>query len=512
MEWKIKEITIDEEFLQALFLFSCLFLFCAYVYFATKTQPLGEDEITYMRISKEIYQGRFTGFTSDGHPVSAPLMLSIISSGLFSIFGVKLAVLKAISTIFGFFSLIFIYFAVKKTKGIMPAIVASSLMLSIFLFSHLLMLAYVETLIMFFSSLIIFLLTRGRSISYGILLGITIALSLFAKHSAMMFIPILLIYFFWSGEHKLYKKYIIIAMLIPILVWGLFAIHNILTYKIPAIFGLDTIWIYFYGDPYPPTSLPEFSNTGVYFIIPMVQDFGILPMLFMCVGFFYVFSETETKITKISHIAILVFLLFSAYYGFRHETRYLMIIVPFMVFGTIGYWKELQNFFEEQGKTWAFYIIILGLTVFSIKTSVDTVLLTSRSQRWNPSYVQGLYWLRDNTTINSTVFTAYGGSVYYYAERDYTWVTSKFPEIMTTTNSTIIYNDLLEQKADYIYLWQGIVADNYVVPQSNLFGVFTTNFLNVVSADKTHFQQVFSNDIGVIFKVVKNESQSGISQ
>ena len=84
---------------------------------------------------------------------------------------------------------------------------------------------------------------------------------------------------------------------------------------------------------------------------------------------------------------------------------------------------------------------------------------------------------------------------------------------MTTTNSTIIYNDLLEQKADYIYLWQGIVADNYVVPQSNLFGVFTTNFLNVVSADKTHFQQVFSNDIGVIFMLNKklNETETKIN-
>jgi len=508
----IKEITLqfDENFFGWVFVFFYMMLFVFYIVLATKTQPLGEDEFEYMLFGVQMHEGTFTGFTSDGHPITAPLMLSFISSMLFNIFGEQLAVLKVVSTIFGLFAVLLLYFAVKKMKGIIPAILTSSLLMSMIIFSHFLLLGYVEDMIAFFSSLVIFILTRERNIKYAFLLGLAIMLAFFAKQSAMMLLPVVLIYFLWSKEWKANKKYLLITLIIPIAVWSIFILHNISVYKIPAVFILNDIWYKLYGNPYPATSLPEFQNVGQVFVVNLVPQIGFVPMMFICIGLFYTYSK-EDKLPKIAFIAIIVFLMLSATMFFMHEIRYLSIIFPFMTLMTAGYWHEIKEFCGGN-KKWIFYSVAVALVVFFMYESITTAIGTSTQQRWQPEYIAGLEWIKNNTLPNSTIFTAYGGSVYYYADRNYTWVTSKFPEIMRSNDTQVIYNDLIEQKVDYIYVWQGILGQDYVLPRSNLYGIFTINFLNNIQNDSKHFTPVFQNNIGVIFKVEKNESQSNISK
>jgi len=506
-----KEVTLhfDEEFIGYVFIFFCMCLFTFYAFLATKTAFLGEDEISYFRMSKEMHEGKFTGFTFDGQPITAPLMLSFISSILFNVLGEQLAVLKVVSSMFGLFSVILLYFAVKKLKGIMPAILTSSLMMSMIIFSHFLVVAYVEDMIVFFSSLVIFILTMERNTKYALLLGLSITLAFFAKQSGLMLFPVVFIYLLWTKENK---KYILISLMIPLAIWGVFILHNISVYRIPAVFILNDIWYKLYGNPYPETSLPEFKAVGKLFFTDVFPSVGYVPMLFILIGFYYVYLNPEEKFTKISIIAVIIFMILSASMLFLHEARYMTIIFPFMVLMTAGYWEGVKKLFADKNKVWIFYLIAGALVVWFIHDSLITVQATSTTQRWNPSYINGLQWIRNNTKTDATIFTAYGGSVYYYADRNYTWVTPKFPEIMRSTNSTIVYNDLVNQGVDYIYIWQGIVGNDYIIPQSNLFGIFTVNFMNLVRNDTSHFTEVFQNDIGVIYKVEKNESQSNISQ
>jgi len=500
MKWTEITLDVNEDFLGTVFVFFCIILFSLYVSFTTRVQVLGEDEVGYWRTAKEIYEHRFTGFTFDGQPMTAPLMLPILSAMLFPIFGEQLFVLKAISTIFGLLAVISMYYAVKKVKGIMPAILTTSLMMAIMLFSHFLLIAYVETMIVFFSSFIILMMTKERTLRNAVILGTAIALALFAKNSAMLLFPVVFLYFIWAKEHKEHKRFILVAMLIPIAIWSLFIVHNLMVYRIPAIFMLDDIWFRIFGNPYPATSLPEFKSVARVVLPDLVPNIGAIPMLFMCIGFFYAYNETE-KITKISFFAIAIFILASAFYSFSYEVRYVAIIFPFLVFMVSGYWNGIKEYTQKINKKWVFYLVTLVLTAYFIRESFNTVQATSNMQRWQPQYIEGLYWIRNNTSPDATIFTAYGGSVYYYADRNYTWVTSKFPEIMRSNDTQTIYNDLLEQKVDYIYIWQGIIGADYVLPASNLYGIFSYNFLNEIQNDPMHFTQVYANEIGVIFKV-----------
>ena len=108
---------------------------------------------------------------------------------------------------------------------------------------------------------------------------------------------------------------------------------------------------------------------------------------------------------------------------------------------------------------------------------------------------------KTNTKEDSIVFTAYGGSLDYFAERNVIWVIDEFPDVMHTSNSTYIHDTLKKYNISYILIWRGIVAQDYIVPQSNLIGAFTYNFVNVVSQDQENFDAVFQNQDNIIFKL-----------
>lgn len=508
---KTIELQLNESTLETIFLIILFGLFVFFMYSASKTDYLGEDESTYFRMTVEMFRGNYTGFTWNGQPITAPLLLSFLSSILFHVFGIKLAVLKIVSCIFGFFAVVMLYFAVEKIKGIASAILASTLLLSFLYFSHFLMLAYVEVMVAFFSSLVIFILTREKNIKYAVILGFVVALSFFSKQSALLFFPILLSYMIWA---KFGWKYIGVSMVIPLAIIGLFVLYNISVYKIPAVFMFNDVWYIIHGNPYPSTTLPEFEAVGKIFVVDLISSIGFWQMAFIFIGFFYAYHKQEDdKITKLPFFAIAFFLVMSAFLKFSHEVRYLAIIYPFMAFLTIGYWKELGEVIENTTKRrWVFFIVLSVLVTYFLYNSITTVQSTSSQHRWEQTYIDGLYWIRDNTPQNSTVFTAYGGSVYYYAQRNYTWVTSKFPEIMRSNDTATIFNDLITQKADYIYVWRGIIGNDYVLPQSNLYGIFTYNFLNNINQDTIHFTKVFGNDMGEIYEVVKNQTQFNISE
>ena len=78
---------------------------------------------------------------------------------------------------------------------------------------------------------------------------------------------------------------------------------------------------------------------------------------------------------------------------------------------------------------------------------------------------------------------------------------------MSTQDTNYIYNTLVKYNASYILIWRAIVAEKYIVPESNLIGAFTYNFVNVVSNDiqnnnQTHFSIAYQNQDNLIIKLV----------
>jgi hypothetical protein len=140
-------------------------------------------------------------------------------------------------------------------------------------------------------------------------------------------------------------------------------------------------------------------------------------------------------------------------------------------------------------------LVLVIFFVFAIYTSMTIAISTEQSQRYPNDYVDALEWIKQNTNKNDIMFTAYGGSVGYYAERKTTWASyiSEFPDIMHSTNSTYIYDTLKKYNVSYILVWRGILAEDWIIPESNIIGVFTYNFVTQVDSDKKHFSLNYSN-------------------
>ncbi len=212
-------------------------------------------------------------------------------------------------------------------------------------------------------------------------------------------------------------------------------------------------------------------------------------------------NKKESNLLLLLFLFIIIFVLsfnFIYYIGFiRLETRYFSIIFPQVVL--------LGGFFLWKMKEWNKWLllIILPILLFSVWSSVTVVQATASSQRYPDDYVEALTWVKKNTPEDALIFTTYWGSLKYYGERDSIWSNIKgFPEMMTTNNGTFIYNILKQYNISYILIWRNTMAQDYVIPESNLWGVFTYNFANVVSTDTEHFDNVFSNQNNWIFKLL----------
>ena len=133
--------------------------------------------------------------------------------------------------------------------------------------------------------------------------------------------------------------------------------------------------------------------------------------------------------------------------------------------------------------------------IFAVYTSINVAITTEQSQRYPNDYINALKWLNRNTDKDDNIFTAYGGSVGYFAERNTVWAISmdEFPDLMHSTNSTYIYNTLKDYNISYILIWRGILSSDWIIPESNIIGVFTYNFVEHVQNDTEHFNLEYSN-------------------
>ncbi len=147
-------------------------------------------------------------------------------------------------------------------------------------------------------------------------------------------------------------------------------------------------------------------------------------------------------------------------------------------------------------------VIILIIVVFSIYSGITSAVTTSNSTRYPEDYVEVLTWINKNTPKDSVIFTTYGGSVRYFAERNIVWnAIEEFPDIMRTGDSTYIYDNLKKYDVSYILVWRSLVSQDIIIPGSNILGVFTYNFVDKVMNDKEHFEIVHQNQNNVVIKL-----------
>jgi len=499
--------------IEIIFILSLVIIGIYYIYLAFNTQMLGEDEDVYFSLAKDFSNSLYKPFDYLGDPKNVPFFIPLVYSFFFLIFGPSLAVAKSVVAFFALLTLLVVYVMGRKFN-IYFGFFSALLLLSITTFSHSSMLAYVEIPIAFFSILFIYLLLNlkiksSRFIFDSFIIGIMLAFSYYTKFSGLFLLFVLFLYcliLFLYKRDKQYIKLFFISLLGFLFILSPFIIRNLVLYNYPFFEGLN----FFFKSPEYTMSaewIPEATkllslpsvNLGAY-----ISVFGLLALIFFILGSSWFLSNFGSNLKESYFLFLLLLptIFFLIIFNLANITgilitdpRYLSIIFPqISLLGGFFLWK-----IKEKNKY--FLMFLIPIMIFAIFSGVTVAQGTSVSQRYPDDYIEALKWLKTNTPQDSIIFTAYGGSVDYFAERRIIWTINEFPDIMHTGNGTYIYENLKKYNISYILVWRGILAQDYIVPESNLIGAFTYNFLNVATNDKENFDIVFQNQNNVLFKL-----------
>lgn len=502
--------------IEYLFIVILIILGIYYIYLASITPMLGEDEDVYFSLAKDFSNSVYAPYDFLGNPKSLPNFMPLFFSFSFLIFGASLSVAKGAVAFFALLTLLMVYITGRKLN-IYFGFFSALILLSIIGFSNSSMLAYVEVPIAFFSIFFVYLLlnldVKSNSFIFkSFVIGSILGISYHTKFSGLILLFVLFLYCSFSFLFKRNKEYIklfLISLCGFLLVVSPFIIRNLIIYKYPFFEGLN--YLFKGHEPAGPLMNIKWVIEAAKLISPatislnmFIETFGLIGLFFGIFGISWLLSNfnsnlIETKFLILLILPAIVFLIiFYLFYLTGYITvdpRYFSIIFPqFSLLGGFFLWK-----FKEKNKY--FLIILIPIIFFAIYSGVTVAQATSVSQRYSNEYVEALKWLKTNAPKNSLIFTAYGGSVDYFAERRSIWTINEFPDVMHSGNGTYIYDTLKKYNITHILIWRGIVAQDYMVPQSNLMGAFTYNFVNVASNDNKDFETAFQNQDNIIFKL-----------
>jgi hypothetical protein len=503
--------------LEILFIIFLVIVGIYYLFLASNTKFLGDDEFGYYYNGKIFSEGKFPNFDVFNISTSFPgIFISLIYAFFFLIFGPSLAIAKMISVFFGFLTLLVIYLIGKKIS-IFYGIISSIIILSISIFTNFMFLAYVDVPITFFSALIFYLILELDSYKKSIFTGIVLGISYLVKSSAFIIALFLLsisIFKFLKEKNRQQLKFTLIILFISAIILSSYVIRGLILFKYPNYDVLNL----FFKNPLP-TGLPKWLEGLISTISPVRLDLslftstiGWILVALSIFGFSWLsnYSILDKKQKELLlnlfffiSIFLIVFSVTQISGAIALESRHMFIMFPQLAL-TAGFflWK-----LKEKNK-WLGMIIIIPILLFSLYISVLTAQQTASSQRFPDDHIKALNWIKDNTPKDAFIFTTYGGPLQYYSGRWKVWATSSclgedFPNLMTTTNGTYIAETLKDKcNVSYILIWSNTVAQNYIIPGSNLWGVYTYNFVNVVSNDKKDFNITFSNQNNLVLKIL----------
>jgi hypothetical protein len=485
---------------EVLFILFIVILGLYYMFLASNTQMLGEDEAGYLNLAKE-----FVNLEYKQDPYSISPLTSLFYTIFFFIFGSSLGIAKAVISIFGILTIIMVYLFCRKLDktsffGINIFGLASvSLLLTIFYFTHFMFISYTEVPIAFFSILILYFLIDLDSNKKAVLVGTIMALSVYLKPTAIVFPFIFGLFFLlkyiYKKDKKTFKLFFISCIITALFITPLI-LRNLLLFNYPFIYGLNI----FFEHPLQSSITTSELVKSISIPIDFYSLFGLIALFFSILGIVHSLETRNEKILLVSFMFLtflLIYFISSSLGLIIGDPRYFSVIFPqTAIIG--GYFISKATNLRKH-----LTLILIVFFVYSISISISVALSTYQSQRYPDNYVNALEWIKRNTNKDDLIFTAYGGSLSYYGERKNIWTTiEEFPEVMTTTNSTYIYETLKKYKVSYVLIWRGILAEDWIIPESNIIGVFTYNFVTQVDADKDHFELVYSNQDNFVYKLL----------
>lgn len=408
---------------------------------------------------------------------------------------------KLLVTFFAMLLVLMVYL-IGKRISVETGITSALSLLALHGIMTLALAVYVDVPLAFFSALSLYLILKVRddkTMKSAILLGIVLALSTIIKSDGWFltaFLSMYLLYNYFSEEKKEPYKLFLVSIAIFSVFFALLLIRDMIVFGfLRSMAGSE----YFLPDmetikrktmPHPFWSYMEKTLSPN---VNYIEAFGVLNVLFLAIGMVYGL-KTKNRVVIISLFMLLPFLILFIING--GESRYLSLIFPEVALISGIFLADISKLHK-----YLFYVIVVML-LFAAWQPTNLGILGSIYERWSPNFLNALYWLRNNTPENSSVWAVYCGSVKYFADRAcYFLITPEFPFVMESQNSTYVY-DVLKGKYnfDYVLIWNGVVGEEYYYPKQNLVGVMNLNVINLMLND-TRFEKVYENQETMVLKI-----------
>jgi hypothetical protein len=337
----------------------------------------------------------------------------------------------------------------------------------------------------------------------SIFLGVILGLSSYVKFDGSfliiaLFAFTLILYLVRKDKHLF--KFVLISCLIALAILSPWIIRNFYLHHYPFVEGLNLFFNIKVSPNWLTMNVWSMIAPSTNFIT-LIEELGLIAVILGVLGSTYGYLSKERTIL----LSVFMTGLFLFFFYFRNvgDPRYLSIIFPQLALGGGVYLGALYDKINKSINVWLSYALVGIVILFCLYSSLGTAISVSQSQRYPSNYIEALTWIKNNTPADATIFTAYGGSVRIFADRDIVWnMIEEFPDIMTAQNGTYISETLKKYNVTYILIWRGIVAQNYIIPQSNLLGAFTYNFISIVQNDKEHFETPFQNADDLVLKII----------
>jgi 4-amino-4-deoxy-L-arabinose transferase-like glycosyltransferase len=500
-------LEINDRSLERIFVLFLIVIGLIYLLLSSQTKMLEEDEPLYVELGAKFSQFMYPGFDGVGRAVNIQPFVPLVFALPFIVFGPSLALAKMIIAVFGILTLLVVYLIGKKIS-IYWGLFSAFLLLSAGLFAYFMMIVYVEVPIAFFSALATYMILGTNSSKRAVLAGVAVSLAFLTKQTGLFLIAGFLIYMmilYIQQRNKRILKLMIIVILVAGALSASFILRNILLYNYPYIHFLNLLFSLppneFHGWPGITT---EILSTPMFTLQSYVFNTSVIMMLlFVCCIILFFAEAMRKKIDRnILLFVVLTFMFISLYYiyYFMHlgmtEARNLFIIFPQMAL-IGGYLIYRIQDYKNFG-----ILMVVAVIMISSYLGLNAAFRTVAAERYPADYLQALSWIKSNSAPDDVIMTTYGGSVKYFADRDNRWTIDELPDIMSANNTTYIYKTLKDYNISYVLVWKSVLDQKFVIPESNLMGIFTYKFFNMVMNDTEHFNITYRNENNVVFKLV----------
>ena len=512
-------MAITSKQIESGFLIIVLLLSIYMTFSAFNTKMLGEDEEIYKFLGEKYSKGEVPvyytfNFGKDAVPLVQPIFVELIFSIFFMVFGSSMALSKAIVSVFAFLTMLVVYL-IGRRYNMWYGIASVSVLLTLQYFSHFSLMSYVEIPIAFFSALTIYL-TLSFSESFKkwegvriepIILGIILAISYFTKVSGLLLVIFTTAYIAWlwlKHKDKNYLKNLFVVLLTFGAMMAVHVIKNLMLYRYPFFEPIN--FLFPYADPIPAwiTSSMSLITPVSLSISNVIASFGWVPFVLMLFSIAYLMTsrksgKAENTVLELSLLSIILFLAIFSVAQITHftilEYRHFSLIYPqIALLGGFILWK-----LKESNKMLMLALIAIALLGFY--TSISIIGSSSSQTRYSQPYLESLDWIKQNTSADSVLLTTYIGSAMEYSgHQRILWSLDELQDVMNANDADYIYNTLKDHNVSYVLVWKQLISQTFIVPQANLLGTFTYNFMDKTINDK-RFEQVFSNSEVLIYKL-----------